>query len=150
MVPQAPALALKIFHDRWTPGVAEKASELKQLALLPAAAAPRVIEHGVTDVAGKPTAYIVQERVSGYTLKNPTPMKLEEVRKLFERLTKARVEIADSASANKLRANIMVGETRSGGYGAYLVDPDVTRSDKSERELRAFYDGLLDKIVDGR
>lgn len=150
MHPQSPELAVKVFRDRWTPGVAEKESELKQLALLPAAAAPRVVEHGVTDVAGRPTAYLVQERVSGLTLQNPTPMKLAEVRKLFERLTKARVEIADGKSAVKLRANIMVGETSSGGFGAYLVDPDVTRSDKSDGELRSFYDGLLEKIAAGR
>lgn len=148
--PQAPELAVKLFQDKWTPGVAEKRRELGQLALLPASAVPRVVEHGVTDVGGKPTAYLVQERVDGLTLRNPTPLKLAEVRKLFGRLTKARLELGDDKSALKLRENIMVGETRSGGFGAYLVDPDVERSDKSERELRAYYDGVLDKIVTGR
>ena len=148
--PQTPDLAVKVFRGKWGPGPAEKDGELKQLALLPAAAAPRVVEHGVTDVDGKPTAYLVQERVNGLTLDTPTPTKLAEVRKLFNRLAKAGVEIADAKSATKLRANIMVGETRSGGFGAYLVDPDVVRSEKSARELSAFYDGLVDKIASER
>jgi hypothetical protein len=148
--PQAPEAVVKIFSDKYGSGVTEKRNELAQLALLPPSAVPAVLAHGETKVDGKATAYLVQERVNGLTLERPTRTKLEEVKKLFERLAKARVEIADNASAIKLRQNIMVGETKSGGFGAYLVDPDVTKSDKSDRELRAFYDGLLTKIADGR
>ena len=150
MHPQAPEAVVKVFSDKYGSGVAEKTRELAQLALLPPAAVPAVLAHGVTDVGGKPTAFLVQEKVNGLTLDRPTPSKLAEVKSLFERLAKARVEIADAESAVKLRQNIMVGETRSGGWGAYLVDPDVTKSDKSDRELRAFYDGLYAKIVSGR
>lgn len=150
MHPQAPEAVVKIFSDKYGSGVTEKRNELAQLALLPAAAAPAVLAHGETRMGGKTTAYLVQERVNGLTLERPTRTKLEEVKKLFDRLALARVEIADKDSVVKLRQNIMVGETKSGGFGAYLVDPDVVKSDKSDRELRAFYDGLYGRIASDR
>lgn len=151
MHPQNPDLVVKVFHGRWLESLPEKRLEQSQIALLaPARLTPRLVEHGAVMVGGKPTGYIVQEKVSGLTLERPTPSKLAEVRKLFDKLVKARLEVVDAQKPGKMRQNIMVGETKSDGWGAYLVDPDVVASQKSEKELRAFYDGVYAGIVGGR
>ncbi len=145
--PKKPSLAVSIFRDHLAPAAASHAMELEQLALLPQAAAPRVLEHRVIEVSGKSTPYIAQERVRGVDLEHPTESKLSAVLDLFALLAKARVEIAGSKSAATLREMIKGGETESGGFGAYLVSPDVVASAKSERELRAIYDGLFRTIA---
>lgn len=148
--PQNPDLVVKVFHGRWLESIPEKRLEQSQIALLtPARLTPRMVEQGALMVAGKPTGYIVQEKVSGLTLERPTASKLAEVRKLFDKLVKARLEVVDADKPLKMRENIMVGETKSDGWGAYLVDPDVVKSQKSEKELRAFYDGVYNGIVAG-
>ena len=97
-------------------------------------------------VAGKPAGFIVQERVMGTTLEHAGPRKLAYVRDLFDRLAKAGIELGDTKSDVKLRENLMVGETRSGGWGAYVVDADLVGSRKSPAELKAFYDGLFERL----
>ena len=151
MHPQNPDLVVKVFHGRYLESIPEKRLEQSQIALLaPARLTPRLVEQGALMVGGKPTGYIVQEKVSGLTLERPTASKLAEVRKLFDKLVAARLEVVDGALPAKMRQNIMVGETKSDGWGAYLVDPDVVKSQRSEKELRAFYDGVYNGIVSGR
>ncbi len=145
--PRDPQLVVKVFNSQWGPSVAEKRLEVANIAALATAqAAPRLVEQGATMVKGKPTGFVVQERVSGLNLERPTPTKLAEVKTLFSRLVKARIELGDTASDSKLRQNIMVGETRSDGFGAYVIDADLVASRKSPEELKAFYAKLFDRL----
>lgn len=149
--PQDPDLVVKVFHGRWLESLPEKRLEQSQIALLaPSRLTPKMVDQGAVLVGGKPTGYIVQEKVQGLTLERPTATKLAEVRKLFDKLIKARLEVVDADKPLKMRDNIMVGSTKSDGWGAYLVDPDVVKSQRSEKELRAFYDGVYNGIVSGR
>ena len=149
--PQDSDMVVKVFHGRFLPSLSEKRLDQASIALLaPSRLTPRLVEQGAVSVGGKAQGYIVQEKVAGLDLERPTPSKLAEVRKLFDKLVKARLEVVDGERPAKMRANIMVGETKSDGWGAYLVDPDVVKSERSEKELRAFYDGVYAGIVSGR
>lgn len=146
--PQDPDLVVKVFGHNWAESIPEKRLEVANIRLVePVGAAPRLVEQGALMVDGKPTGFLVQERVHGFTMERPTPTKLAETAKLFEKLKKAKVEMVDVTSLQKLQANIMVGETRSGGFGAYLVDADLKKSEMSARELSAFYDGLYTRLA---
>lgn len=145
--PADPDLVVKVFGHNWAPSIPEKRLEVANIGLVaPARAAPRLVEQGAMMVDGKPTGYLVQERVHGTDLSRPTPAKLAETRKLFDKLKARRVELVDVTSLSKLRANIMVGRTRSDGFGAYVVDADLKTTTKSAAELSAFYDGLLTRL----
>lgn len=148
--PQDPDLVVKVFGHNWAESIPEKRLEVANIRAVEAVgAAPRLVEQGALMVDGKPTGFLVQERVHGLTMERPTPTKLAETAKLFEKLKKAKVELVDVTSLRKLQANIMVGETRSGGFGAYLVDADLKTTEKSARELSAFYDGLQSRLARG-
>lgn len=145
--PENPDYVVKVFRGNLSDPVAEHAREQAVLARLqPIGAVPAVAGAGAARSSGKSAPYLVQERVRGLDLTRPTPTKLEETAKLFDKLKKARVELTDT-SLNKLRQNIMVGETRSGGFGAWLVDADAQASGKTAGELGAFYDGLLQQLA---
>ena len=148
LLPANPSLVVKVFYAKNESSVPVMRQEVAALkALEPLAIAPRLIEQGARTVRGQEAGYLVQERVRGSTLENRvTAEKLEHVRKLFETLRKAGLELTDTAMDFKLRANIMVGTTSSGPKQAYLVDPSFRISDKTEGELRAFYDGLYTRI----
>jgi hypothetical protein len=146
--PEDPELVVKVFYSKWASSVPEMRREAADVALLSAlGAAPALIESGSVSLRGRPTGFLVQERVRGSTLETPTAAKLRETRALFARLADAGLEMTDTASAFKLRTNVMVGSTRSGGTRAWLVDPEVRRSRLSPARLRAFYEVLLDRIV---
>lgn len=149
MLPASPGLVVKVFYaknESSAPDMRREAAALKVLE--PLAVAPRLIEQGARTIRGQEAGYLVQERVRGSTLENRvTAEKLAHVRKLFETLRKAGLELTDTAMDFKLRANIMVGTTASGPKQAYLVDPSFKATDKTEAELRAFYDGLHDRIA---
>jgi hypothetical protein len=145
--PRDSGLVVKVFYNKWAPSLPEKRLEVANIRALEAArAAPALVEHGATMVAGKPAGFVVQERVRGLTMERPTPTKLAEVDKLFKRLAKAGIELGDTKTDFKLRQNIMVGETRSGGFGAWVVDADLVDSKKTPEQLKAFYDGLFSRL----
>lgn len=147
MHPQDPDFVVKVFRNNMAPSLPEQRAELASVRQLqPAGAVPTLIGSGVAQVAGETRGYLVQERVHGLDLTRPTAIKLQETRALFSKLKKARVELVDVESLEKLRSNIMVGETKSGGFGAYLVDADIKPTDKTSAQLGAFYDGLLRRL----
>lgn len=148
LLPANPSLVVKVFYAKNESSVPVMRQEVAALkALEPSAVAPRLIEQGARTVRGQEAGYVVQERVRGSTMENRvTAEKLAHVRKLFETLRKAGLELTDTAMDFKLRANIMVGTTASGPKQAYLVDPSFRISDKTDGELRAFYDGLYTRI----
>lgn len=146
--PQDPELVVKLFVSPFAESLPEKRREVRDIrALEPHGAAPKMTEQGAIAIDGKPVGFVVQERVRGYDLKNPTPTKIQETAKLFAKLKNAKVTLADGANLHKLRENIMVGETRSGGFGAYLVDADLQSTTKTKAELDAYYDGLLSALA---
>lgn len=149
LLPSNPDLVVKVFYaksESSAPAMRMEAAALKTLE--PLAVAPRLVEQGARTIRGQEAGYLVQERVRGTTLENRvTAQKLAHVRALFEKLRGAGLELTDTAMDFKLRANIMVGTTMSGPRQAYLVDPSFKASDKTEAELRAFYDGLFTRIA---
>lgn len=148
--PEDPGLAVKLFYRdfRSHSSLDEKREEVRNIRLLaPLGVVPRLIEQGGVALAGRNIGYVVQERVRGTTLETATPTKLREVRRLFDTLAAAGVEIADTDRPLKLRQNIMVGETDSGGFGAYLVDADLVKTAKSNRELKGFYDRVFASLA---
>lgn len=146
--PQDSGLVVKVFRNNLADGLTEKRAEVSALkTLVPIGAAPKLVDHGAVALNGAPTGFLVQERVRGLTLERPTPTKLAETKLLFQKLAKARVELVDVASLVKLRENIMVGETDSGGFQAWLVDPDIKKSERTAAELSKFYDGLLVRLA---
>lgn len=148
-LPASPSLVVKVFYAKDESSAPDMRREVAALkALEPLAVVPRLIEHGARAIQGQEAGYLVQERVRGSTLENRvTAEKLEHVRKLFETLRTAGLELTDTAMDFKLRANIMVGTTASGPRQAYLVDPSFTTSDKTVAGLRSFYDGLYSRIA---
>lgn len=145
--PADPSLVVKVFYNKWTSSVPEKRLEVSNIErLTPLRATPKLIEEGAVSLKGKPAGFLVQERVMGTTMERPTPEKLAQVKNLFNRLAKGRVELGDTKTDFKLRSNIMVGSTRSGGMGAWVVDADLIDSKKSPEELREFYAGLFDRL----
>jgi hypothetical protein len=147
--PTDPDLVVKIFYAKWASSVPESRREAADIRLLePLGVVPVLVQHGTAELRGQDAGFIVQERVHGTTLDHAlTPGKLQYTRELFERLAAAGLELTDVRSTFKLRTNIMVGSTRSGGYKAYLVDPEVARSRRSPAALRRFYDELLARIA---
>lgn len=124
-------LTVKVF-DRPGANEFEQARESQNVRRLEASgAAPRLLEEGA--------GYLVQERVRGRGLGRLDPTGRRAVRRLLLALAEAGVELAD----DRYRENIMVGETRSGGYGAYLVDADVRVSGLSREQLRADYEAMF-------
>ncbi len=145
--PADPGLVVKVFYNKWTSSIPEKRLEVANIErLAPLNAAPRLIEQGAVSLGGKPAGFVVQERVVGTTMERPTPEKLAQVRNLFNRLAAGGVELGDTKTDFKLRENIMVGRTRSGGMGAWVVDADLVDSKKSPEELKEFYDGLFARL----
>lgn len=145
--PADPQLAVKVFSDKWTPSIQEKRLEVANIRALEAArAVPKLVEQGALMVGGKPTGYLVQERVMGSNLEQTGPKKLAHVRDLFDRLAAAGIELGDVESDLKLRQNIMVGTTRSGGWGAWVIDADLAATKRSPEALRAFYDRLFARL----
>jgi hypothetical protein len=140
-------LVVKVFRNNFGDSLAEKRAEVKALAtLVPLGAAPKLVEQGAVSLNGKPTGFLVQERVRGLSLERPTPAKLAETKLLFDKLRRAGIQMVDVDSIIKLRENIMVGETASGGFQAWLVDPDIKQTEMSSREMASFYDGLLRRL----
>ena len=115
-----------------------------------AGATPRLTEAGALALDRRTMGYLVVERVRGRNLAVMTPAKREAVQKLFSTLLRAGLELGDTKSISKVRQNIMVGETRSGGFKAYVVDADLERSSKSRAELAKFYADLLESLGGGR
>lgn len=148
-LPDNPGLVVKVFYADKASSAPEMRREVAALqALAPLAVAPRLVEQGARTVRGQEAGYLVQERVRGSTLENRvTAEKLAHVRALFETLRAAGLELTDTAMDFKLKANIMVGTTRSGPRQAYLVDPSFKATDKNAAQLGAFYDGLLARIA---
>ncbi len=137
--PEDPDYVVKVFRTNMADAAAEQKLEQAALARLqPIGAVPALAARG--------EGYLVQERVRGLDLTRPTQTKLEETAKLFDKLKQAKVELADT-TLSKVRQNIMVGQTKSGGFAAYLVDADVKDTDKTGRELSHFYDGLLRQLA---
>ena len=149
LLPANPGLVVKVFYAKDASSAPEMRREAAALkALEPLAVAPRLAELGARTVRGRQAGYLVQERVRGTTLEGRvTAAKLDHVRALFAKLRGAGLELTDTAMDFKLRANIMVGTTLSGPRQAYLVDPSFMVSEKTDAELRAFYDGLLSRIA---
>lgn len=78
---------------------------------------PRITSAGAVLVKGKPTGYIVQERVHGAVESQPGPgMKAA--------LSKRGLKLQD-AEPMILAKNILKGRTLTGGERLWLVDPDV-------------------------
>jgi hypothetical protein len=145
--PADPGLVVKVFYNKWTSSVPEKRLEVANIArLAPLNATPKLIEEGAVSMGGKPAGFLVQERVIGTTMERAMPEKLAHVRDLFKRLAAGGVELGDTKTDFKLRENIMVGRTRSGGMGAWVVDADLVDSKKSPEELKEFYDGLFARL----
>ena len=148
--PEDPGLDVKVFYRefRHQSSLDEKRLEVRNIRLLEkAGATPRLVEQGGVAMRGRDIGYVVQERVRGATLETATPAKLREVRRLFDKLAAAGLEIADADRPFKLRQNIMVGETDSGGFAAYLVDADLVLPAKTRGELKAFYDRVYASLV---
>lgn len=147
--PTDPDLVVKIFYAKWASSVPESLREAADVRRLePLGVVPALVQHGTAVLRGQEAGFLVQERVHGTTLDHAvTPAKLDYTRELFDRLAAAGLELTDVRSAFKLRTNIMVGSTRSGGFKAYLVDPEVKRSRRSPAALRQFYDALLARIA---
>lgn len=148
LLPASPALVVKVFyakHESSAPEMLREAAALKTLA--PLAVAPRLLEQGARMIRGREAGYMVQERVRGSIIdERVTAAQLAHVRRLFNKLRGAGLELTDTAMDFKLRENIMIGTTLSGPRQAYLVDPAVKVSEKTGAELNAFYDGLLDRL----
>ena len=148
LLPASPGLVVKVFYAKDNSSSPEMRREAAALKVLePLAVAPKLVELGARKIRGREAGYLVQERVRGATLENRvTAAKLDHVRALFDKLRGAGLELTDTAMDFKLRANIMVGTTASGPRQAYLVDPAFKISEKTDAELREFYDGLLTRI----
>jgi hypothetical protein len=146
-------LVVKVFPGRMgSNGIQEKRWEVYALKKLePIGATPKLVEAGAVSLngthRGMPAGYMVQERVHGQTIEDrPSEEAKILTRNLFERLKKAGVELVDAENIHKMRQNIMVGDTASGGRRSWLVDPDIRESDKSAAQLAAYYDGLHTKL----
>ena len=135
--PQDPALLVKVFQPGWADPAQEQRRELADIARL-GPLTPRLVLSGTANAI----PYVVVERVDGLNLERPTPIKLEETRALFLKLRRAGLKMSDVESLVKLRQNLMVGSTRSGGFQGWLVDPEVSSGRHGAAELAAFYDGL--------
>ncbi len=127
--PDAPDFDVTIFGGRL-----EKKREMEKLDLLSLKIRPPVINHG--QAAGE--WHLVQEHVHA-----GEPATLLEVYDLFRWLWSSGVEIVGGDSVLALGSKIEAGPTRSHSRRAYLVDPDVKRSEKTPSELWAFYEELL-------
>ncbi len=149
-IPHAPDFVLKLFTSRLLrpeENLPEKRREVENTRRLEkAGATPRLTESGALSLDRRTMGYLVVERVRGRNLAVMTPAKREAVRKLFSDLLKAGLELDDVKSLAKVRQNIMVGETRSGGFKAYVVDADLKDSRKSRAELSKFYADLLESL----
>ena len=148
LLPADSGLVVKVFYAKLessVPVMLQEAASLKALA--PLGVAPKLIEEGARVVRGVEAGYLVQERVRGSTLERVNAVKLEQVRALFKKLSDAGLELTDVNADFKLRENIMVGKTRSGPAQAYLVDPAFKTSERTDAGLRAFYDGLLERLA---
>lgn len=149
LLPSNPDLVVKVFYakiESSAPAMRIEAAAIK--ALEPLAVTPKLVEQGARTIRGQEAGYLVQERVRGMTLENRlTAGKLAHVRTLFEKLREAGLELTDTEMDFKLRENIMVGTTSSGPRQAYLVDPSFKATNRTDAELRAFYDGLFARIA---
>lgn len=147
--PQDPDLVVKLFYAKRGSSVPELKRELADIARL-GPATPALVQHGVAKLDGGEAGFLVQERVHGLTLARPTPSKLRELRGLFAELAARKLAMSDVRSVWKMRENLMVGQTKSGGWRAYLVDPEVEPvPEASAKSLSAFYDGLYRRVESG-
>lgn len=119
---------------------------------------PHTAASGAAVYNGKETVgWMVQERVRGSDLSQPTPIKIQKVGELFDNMVRHRLKIVDTV---KLRENLMVGETVSHpDLKAYVIDADIVQR-VPERALldrmlgkpdplRAHYDDLLRQFGQG-
>lgn len=150
--PSNSGYVVKIFKDissRHT-SLDEKRLEAGNMRLLaPLKASPRLTSQGAFNFKGKPTGFIVTDRVIGSDLQVMSAEKLRMVVKLFDDLSRAGLEIGDSDRPLKLRQNIMTGSIGRTPPRAYLIDADLVISRKNPRELRAFYGRILASLSAG-
>lgn len=149
-IPHAPDYVLKLFSSkllRPADNLPEKRREVSDTRRLERAqATPRLAGSGALTLDGRTMGYTIVEKVRGRNLAVMTPAKREAVRRLFEDLARAGIELYDTLNLAKLRQNIMVGDTLSGGFKAYLVDADLAASTKSRSELVRLYHDLLESL----
>lgn len=149
-IPHSPDYVLKLFNSkllRPADNLPEKRREVADTCRLERAqATPRLARSGALTLDGRTMGYLIVEKVGGRNLAVMTPAKLEAVRRLFADLARAGVELGDTLNLARLRQNIMVGETLSGGFKAYVVDADLAPSTKSRAELARFYRDLLESL----
>ncbi|HBT61059.1 MAG TPA: hypothetical protein DEB40_04885 [Elusimicrobia bacterium] len=151
--PDDPGLLVKIYNSPASlEGFERKNAKIEALGPLSAAGgAPKLIEHGEAPVQGKGLVYFyVEELVKGAKLLDLLidNKPLEEVKKLFQRLIKAGLALlVPGPDQHWLLSHIMIGQTPSGGFRAYILGGTPERA--TAEELAAHYEMLLAVLYPG-
>ena len=149
--PNDDALAVTIFHSPASLESDERKREaVERLAPLSAAGAgPRLVEHGEARVPGRGVVhFLVQEAVRGEALarRSPEDRRGAEVSELLQKLERAGLAlVVPGPTARYLLERVVLGETASGGRGAYVVGASAK---PAEPGVLAAHTSLLKSLLE--